>query len=111
MKKAKLLLLSCTIMGALFTLASCDKSDKCGDNPPTYDGELKAIIDAKCTTCHKAGGTAESVGIYSTYAEMKPHFAKSWEEVDAGRMPKTGSLTDAQKEAFECWQAAGFPEK
>ncbi len=111
MKKAKLFLLSCSVLGAVFFVASCDKGGDCDGTPPTYDGEMKAIIDSKCGNCHKVGGTAESSGVYTTYASMKPNFTQSWEEINAGRMPKTGSLTDAQKQAFECWKDAGFPEK
>jgi uncharacterized membrane protein len=112
MKKTKMLLLACSILGTVFLAVSCDKGNDCGDAPPTYTSEMKAIIDAKCVNCHKAGGSAESIGIYSTYNEMKPNFASSWQEVKAGRMPKGGGakLTDAEKDAFECWQKAGFPE-
>ena len=112
MKKTQFLGLVFALSGTVLFITSCDKSDNCGDTPPTYTSELKAIIDAKCVTCHKAGGAAESVGIYSTYNEMKPNFSKAWTEVSAGRMPQAGTpqLTEAEKDAFECWKNAGFPE-
>jgi cytochrome c553 len=80
--------------------------------PSTYNSNMKAIIDAKCVTCHKVGGTAEAIGVYSTYAGMQSNLEESWNQVDQGKMPKSGSpqLTDAEKTAWECWKNAGFPE-
>ncbi len=97
---------------ALITSCGSDPALDCSTYNSTYNTNMKAIIDAKCVTCHKAGGSAESVGIYSTYALMKPNFSKAWEEIDAGRMPQSGSpkLTDQEKEAFECWKNGGFKE-
>ncbi len=112
MKKLQFLALLMAFSGAALMVTSCDKGDDCGDTPPTYNSEMKAIIDAKCVSCHKTGGPAESVGVYSTYASMKPYFEQSWKEIDAGRMPQAGfpQLTDAEKSAYECWKNAGFPE-
>jgi hypothetical protein len=102
----------CIGFSALITSCGSDPALDCSTINSTYNTNMKAIIDAKCATCHKAGGSAESLGIYSTYAEMKPNFEKAWEEIDKGRMPQKGSpqLTDAEKEAFECWKNGGFKE-
>lgn len=96
----------------LFSACGKDSNVDCSKYNSTYNSNMKAIIDDKCVGCHSNGGSAESSGDYSTYAKMKPYFAKSWAEIDAGRMPEVGStpLTDAEKEAFECWKTAGFPE-
>lgn len=102
------------VLSGIVLFSACGKDDNvdCTKYNSTYNSNMKAIIDAKCVTCHKVGGSAENEGDYSTYSKMKPHFSKAWSEVDAGSMPKSGSpkLTDAEKEAFECWKNAGFPE-
>lgn len=112
MKKFQFLALMMAFSGTALMVTSCDKSDNCGDTPPTYTSEIKAIIDAKCANCHKTGGVAESSGVYTTYNDLKPNLAQSWTEIDAGRMPQAGfpQLTDAEKAAYECWKNAGFPE-
>lgn len=100
---------------AVLSTGACGKDDKldCSKYNSTYNSNMKAIIDAKCAaSCHIAGGSAEGSGIYTSYNAMKPALDKMWAEVKAGRMPQPGSpeLTDAEKEAFECWSNAGFPE-
>jgi cytochrome c553 len=110
MKKNMLICLSLIVVTIAVFVACGSKERNCADEPATYTGEMKAIIDAKCATCHKAGGTAATIGIYTSYATMQPNLDASWEEVKAGRMPKGNKLTDAEKEAWECWQAANFPE-
>ena len=35
----------------------------------SYDGDIKAILDAKCVTCHKSGGSKSDVPL-TTYAEV-----------------------------------------
>jgi uncharacterized membrane protein len=114
MKKTFLFVATTFSIGLAAIITSCNPDPKldCSTYNSTYNTNMKAIIDAKCVTCHKAGGSAESLGIYSTYAQMKPNFSKAWTEVDAGRMPQSGSpkLTDKEKEAFECWKNGGFKE-
>jgi mono/diheme cytochrome c family protein len=97
------------IMISIITV-SCDKDRDCASEPATYTAEMKAIIDAKCVTCHKVGGSAEALGIYTSYLSMTPNLDAIWKEVDEGRMPKGGKLSAEELDAFRCWQAAGFPE-
>ncbi len=40
-----------------------------GSSEISYDGDIKAILDAKCVTCHKSGGTKSDVPL-TTYAEV-----------------------------------------
>jgi hypothetical protein len=106
------LLLGAGFLGSVLFSAACGDDDAvdCDTLKSTYNSNMKGIIDAKCVTCHKAGGTAATIGIYTTYNDMKPFFNAAWDEVNADRMPKDGPLTDEQKNAWECWKNAGFPE-
>lgn len=113
MKKAllifpALMLLLVAILGS----TSCDKAVNCDELNATYNNKMKAIIDAKCVTCHKLGGQAESVGIYTSYNSMKPNFESAWTQVNTGKMPPAGSpdLSSDEKDAFECWSNSNFPE-
>ncbi len=101
---------------ALLATVGCDKESTttvdCNKYNSTYNSNMKAIIDSKCGTCHTAGGSAQFSGIYDSYSDMKNGLDVMWLEIKEGRMPQPGStpLTDAEKEAFECWEKAGFPE-
>jgi hypothetical protein len=103
------------ISGVVFINSSCNPESNvdCSKYNSTYNSNMKAIIDNKCVSCHSVDGSAESNGIYTTYSSMKSVVSQTWEEINAGRMPKVGStqLTDAEKEAWECWKNAGYPEK
>jgi hypothetical protein len=115
--KQTFVFLSVIMMGCLaFSMVSCDSDPNvdCSKYNSTYDSNMKAIINAKCVqSCHVVGGEAEPNGIYTSYASMKSNLTQTWEEISAERMPKPGSpqLTDAEKEAWECWKNAGYPEK
>jgi hypothetical protein len=116
MKKTLVFLTFTLLSGFIFLNGSCKKESTldCSKYNSTYNSNMKAIIEAKCTpSCHIVGGDAETSGIYTSYSSMKSSLSKTWEEINAGRMPQSGSpqLTDAEKEAWECWKNAGFPEK
>lgn len=115
MKKSPLpkLLYGLGLLCFLLLSSKCkESSDPCGDTTSTYNSNMKAIIDNKCVSCHNPSGSAATVGDYTSYNGIKPKFTddKLWKEIEAGRMPKTGSLTSAEKNAFECWKDAGYPE-
>jgi hypothetical protein len=76
----------------------------------TYDGEIKAIFQAKCllSGCHlnNANGQGDW-GVYSQ-AFNKRTLIKSLTQ--SGIMPKEGSLTPEQKALIACWVDGGAPE-
>lgn len=116
MKKGTLLSAAGLTLVAILTAISCTKESTstvdCNKYNSTYNSNMKAIIDAKCGTCHTAGGSAQFSGVYDSYADMKNGLDVMWLEIKEGRMPQPGStpLTAEEKEAFECWEKAGFPE-
>ena len=102
-------------------------NENCDNYDATYDGDVKAIIDATCALagCHVNGGGGP--GVFSSYAEMQA----SGELSDQGFReyvvvlrddPQNGmppdwdtnpgpkDLTDEQFEIIKCWIDAGYPE-
>jgi hypothetical protein len=90
------------------------------DETLTYWRDAKVLIDAKCGTCHFAGG----VGPFplTTYAEVFPSVAAAAGEITAGHMPPwppdpacndylhSRALSEAQKATLLAWIAVGAPE-
>ena len=92
--------------------------------PLTYHGQARAILDARCATCHQAGGAAPFPMIWEpTEWSSGPAW---WTEmamasVASGRMPPWSpepdcrplvgdrSLSAEELETLEAWQALGFP--
>lgn len=79
--------------------------------PVTYQGQVKAILDASCAGCH--GGKTPSAGIrLDTYAGASANAARALAAVQAGRMPLGGSpLPAASIQALQDWIAGGTPQK
>lgn len=42
-------------VGLLVLLAGCSSNE---DGPPTWHGEMRAVVESKCSACHEAGGIA-----------------------------------------------------
>ena len=87
---------------------------------PTYFGEAKAIIDARCATCHKAG----DIGPFplTTYDEVSAFAGVVRASIVNGTMPPwqpaddcntyldSIDLTAEEKEVVVAWLDAGAPE-
>lgn len=85
---------------------------ECDGSTPTYDGEVKTLIDANCTSsgCH---GFSSSRGDYTTYAGIEADLnnGKFEREVLKNQsMPQDGSLTQAEINTVQCWLDNGFAE-
>lgn len=90
------------------------------DRPLTYWADTKAIIDAKCTTCHFDGGIAPMA--LTTYDEIEPFVALIEVSVHDGVMPPWTAnvpfdyvqgdrrLTELQKATVLAWIEQGAPE-
>src|SRR5215207_1818112 len=52
----------------------------------TWDGEIKRLVEARCVSCHSAGGRAPMA--LTTYEEARPWARAIREEVLTRRMPK-----------------------
>ncbi|HEU0122887.1 MAG TPA: cytochrome c [Bryobacteraceae bacterium] len=88
---------------------------------PTYHGEVKAVLDKRCTSCHQSGDIGPMT--FRTYAETRPWVRAIRQAVAAGTMPpwhadparsaafhNDRSLSAAEKSLLLAWADAGAPE-
>jgi mono/diheme cytochrome c family protein len=85
----------------------------------TYNREVRAILQAHCTSCHRADGNAFSL---TSYAEVRPWAKAIEEEVLQRRMPPWGAvrgfgefrndptLSMSQLQHVAEWAEGGAPE-
>lgn len=73
-----------------------------------FSANVAPIISSSCAipTCH-ASGSSNGPGALTTYAEISAAKSQIRAAVLSGLMPKTGSLTSAQKNSIICWVDAG----
>lgn len=110
MKKA---LIFSAAAGLLF---ACTKTNNqtdfstCGS--PTYEGELKSLIDRKCATsgCHN-GSTSPTLTNYSQVQNAALNGSLKREVIDKQSMPQGQTFSKAEYDLFNCWLNAGAPEK
>jgi mono/diheme cytochrome c family protein len=126
MKKLKPI---CTILVLVFAVMSCSSG---GDDSPTptvttpivttptgggetvtYSGNIKAIIDGNCVSCHSPGGENSNVPL-QTYAQVsgKASLIKVRIEKPAGDplvMPRGGKLSQTNIDLINKWIADGMP--
>lgn len=74
----------------------------------TYAGGIKALLDAKCNACHKAGGTPPDLTSYDLAKDGGP---ASLLTIEDDSMPPSKPLAADQKTLFKQWADAGYPEK
>ncbi|MCH8904063.1 MAG: hypothetical protein IIA45_09140 [Bacteroidetes bacterium] len=102
----------------LLVSVSCKKPDllipNCDLSNPTYDSDIKTIIDSYCTggICHDAGSKR---GDFTNYATMFPFLtADKFEErvLVLQDMPRGRSkvLTQEEIDKIQCWVDNGYPE-
>lgn len=114
------------IVAAFFIIASCSKSGddggggngggggggsiNCAGVPSAFAANVNPIIQSTCAiaTCHDAG-SVNGPGPLLTYAQISAARVAIKTAVGNGTMPKTGSLTAAQKNSIICWVDAGGP--
>jgi len=86
----------------------------------TYHGQMRALIDVHCNSCHVSGGVAPFP--LESWDEVQPLAMSITTSVASGRMPPwhadddchplhgSRALDSATLAAFEAWQSGGFPE-
>jgi len=100
---------------ALLTLAysSCKKENggdklipSCDGSHPTYQGEIKAILDTKCgsSNCHPNYTNYDGLRSILEGGDLRREVL-----VDQ-TMPKGSSLSQSQINLIQCWANDGFPE-
>ncbi len=72
--------------------------------------DVKSIIDASCTSCHRPGGSRSSSDLTS-YESFKKFGASAVTRIISETMPPSGALDAAKIEKFRAWRDNGFPEK
>src|SRR6187401_2638888 len=116
------------ILAAFLLIASCSKggsddpgggggggggggSVNCTGVASAFAADVNPIIQSTCATdatCHGAG-SANGPGPLLTYTQISGASVTIKTAVASGTMPKTGSLTTAQKNSIICWINAGAP--
>jgi hypothetical protein len=77
----------------------------CSGAAKSFSNDVAPIISASCATgsnCH-ASGSFNGPGELLNYTEIQRASALIRAAVLSGEMPKTGSLTTAQKNSIICW--------
>ncbi|HEX6845491.1 MAG TPA: hypothetical protein VF144_00870 [Chitinophagaceae bacterium] len=117
------------ILGAFLLIVSCSKGGddggsggngggggggstvNCTGVASAFAANVNPIIQATCATdatCHGAG-SSNGPGPLLTYTQIFNARLTIKTAVANGTMPKTGSLTTAQKNSIICWVDAGAP--
>lgn len=104
----------------LFTSNSCKKQDddtpiteECPSETPTYNGQIKDIINNNCALagCH---GDGTSPGIFTSYDGMKMWIDGGLikqKAIDEKSMPPSpATLSSANYNLLRCWLEGGAPE-
>lgn len=88
-----------------------DTTSACGTTTYKYSTEISVILNNKCNTsgCHDA--SAAGGHDLRTYTLVKQYSSHVLEEINAGRMPKSGSpaLTTDEKAKIISWIGACSP--
>lgn len=101
------------------TQFSCSKSDsgsgptptptptpvECSGVNPSFSADVLPLVQTKCainSDCHASGST-NSGGAFTNYSQISAKASNIKSQVSAGTMPKTGSITSAQKATLVCW--------
>jgi len=106
------------IIASVFAvLYACSKSTDpattadCSGTAKSFSTDVNPIIQATCAInsgCHGSGSN-NGPGELLTYSEIFSSRSSIRPAVASGSMPKTGSLTTAQKNAIICWIDNGAP--
>ncbi len=112
------------LCGVLY-IASCGSDDEadptgCELVTATYNGDVKAVINASCAAsgCHSGANANAAIPEddkdYTTYAGIKASLDdgsfNTRAIIDKTMPPSPGELTAEQLELLTCWKDAGYPE-
>jgi hypothetical protein len=124
MKKAIFVSILFIIGIVIFT--SCSKSDtgnnggggssgtktfSCTGITPKFSTDVQPILTTVCSinsNCH-AGGSTNSGGPFTNFTEVNAKKSNIRAAILAGTMPQSGTITQAQINAFICWIDSGAP--
>ena len=124
MSKIFVIILFIFLSAVVFT--ACSKSDpapaggtgggggrtfSCVGITPKFSADVQPILNTVCSinsNCH-AVGTANSGGPFTTYAEVFAKKSNIRAAILSGVMPQSGTISQAQVNAFICWIDSGAP--
>lgn len=115
-----LLCIACVIFAA-----SCSKSSNtdnggsgggtrtfsCAGISPKFSTDVQPILTSVCSinsNCHASGST-NSGGPFTTYAQVAAKTSNIRAAILNGSMPQSGTISQAQINAFICWIDSGAP--
>jgi hypothetical protein len=110
---------------ATLFIMSCSKSDpapggggtgggitfSCAGISPKFATDVQPILTTVCSinsNCH-AAGSANSGGPFTTHAEVFAKRSNIRAAILSGAMPQSGTISQAQINAFICWIDSGAP--
>jgi uncharacterized membrane protein len=107
------------VCAALAVAASCggaavscpnDAPESCPSPAPSYSGQVQAIIQSRCTTCHAPGGL-EPTKPLQTYTQVNDLRLMLLTQVASCRMPLSGAppLSPDERQALLGWLVCGAP--
>ena len=118
MKKRSLGIMLVLVAAITVTQFSCSKSDSgyggstptpnpvdCNGVTPSFSADVLPLVQTKCainSDCHASGST-NSGGPFTNFTQVSGKASNIKAQVTAGTMPKTGSITSAQKAILVCW--------
>jgi uncharacterized membrane protein len=102
----------------ILILSSCKKEEfftpVCDGSTPTYDTDIKAIIDNNCTasSCHAAGSSRGDWTSYQTLQGVLVNGRFEQRVLTTQDMPKGNNKTLTQSEinTIQCWVDNSYPE-
>ena len=83
----------------------------CTGITPKFSTDVQPILNTVCSinsNCH-AGGSTNSGGPLTTYTQVNAKKSNIRVQILSGVMPQTGTITQAQINAFICWIDSGSP--
>ena len=83
----------------------------CAGITPKFSADVQPILTSICSTnssCH-ATGSSNSGGPFTSYAEVNARKSNIRAAILAGTMPQSGTISQAQINAFICWIDSGAP--
>ena len=108
------------LLVSLFVISSCSKKGSdtnpnnnnidCSGAPKTFTVDVNPLVQGVCNmpSCHASGST-NGPGPLTNYTQVFNARVAIKSAVGNGTMPKTGTLTTAQKNSIICWVDAGGP--
>lgn len=69
----------------------------------SYVGVIRPLIDNNCMPCHNGDGSQPFAPNLMSYNAVESIASLVKEVTQSRRMPKSGSITDAEIEAIKCW--------